>query len=114
MKQITKKDTYQHKNSEKCIATEFDFADKDIDLGTATIRGRYPEKGYCVNEQVKELIYVLAGESALISKTQKIKFKKGDAILIDKNEAYYWQAHCRVAMVCTPAWTPEQHKLLAD
>ena len=114
MKQITKSETYKYKNSDKCIADIFELGDKDIDFSTAIIRGRYPETGYCVNENVKELIFVLAGRGVLISKTQKIKFKKGDAILVDKNEPYYWQAHCRVAMVCTPAWTPEQHKLVND
>ena len=39
-------------------------------------------------------------------------FKKGDAILIDKKEKYYWDAHCTIIMPCTPAWYPEQHKLV--
>lgn len=31
-------------NSDKCKTLEYSFNDKDIDLGIATITGRYPEK----------------------------------------------------------------------
>lgn len=48
-------------NSDKCKTLEYSFKDKDIDLGIATITGRYPETGYCVNLKSKELIYVIEG-----------------------------------------------------
>ena len=37
------------KNSDKCKTLEYSFNDKEIDLGIATINGRYPDKGYGVN-----------------------------------------------------------------
>ena len=36
-------------NSDKCKTLKYSFNDKDIDLEIATITGRYPETGYCVN-----------------------------------------------------------------
>lgn len=114
MKQIKQSETYKYKNSDNCVADIFDLNDNDIDFSTSTIRGRYPESGYCVNEECKELIYCLSGKGTLFSKMQKVNFKKGDVILLDKKEPYYFKAHCRVAMICSPAWTPEQHKMLAD
>ena len=90
MKHLKVTDTYNHNNSENCIATEYDFKDKDIDLGTAVINGRYPENGYCVNEQCKELVFVLEGKGTLNFKNNKIEFQKNEAILIDKNEPYFW------------------------
>mgnify|MGYP003293451694 FL=1 len=41
-------------------------------------------------------------------------YKKGDIVLIDKGEAYYWDAYCTIAMPCAPAWYPEQHKLIEE
>ena len=100
------------KNSDLCIANEYNFKDKDIDLSTAEIKGRYPETGYCVNTKVKEMIYVLKGKGKISTEHQVISFKKGDAILINKNEKYFWDANCNVLMTCTPSWYPEQHLLI--
>lgn len=99
-------------NSEKCQVLEYGFKDIDINCATAIITGRYPDTGYCMNEECKELIYVIDGYGTLNKENEIIEFKKGDAILIDKKEKYYWDAHCTIIMPCTPAWYPEQHKLL--
>lgn len=100
-------------NSDKCKTLEYSFGDNDIDLGVAIITGRYPEEGYCTNIESKELIYVIDGEGELNFEDKVIYFSKDDAILIDKNEKYYWNtSYCKVSMTCTPAWKPEQHKLV--
>ena len=100
-------------NSDKCKTLEYSFNDKDIDLGLATITGRYPNSGYCVNEECKELIYVIDGSGELCFEDKKINFYQGDSILIDKNEKYYWNTnYCKVSMSCTPAWAEEQHKII--
>ena len=39
MKIVKLNQTYQHKNAENCVATEYDFADKAIDFSTARIVG---------------------------------------------------------------------------
>ena len=100
-------------NSDKCKTLEYSFNDKDIDLGIATITGRYPESGYCVNVISKELIYVLDGNGKLCFDNKFVEFEKGDSILINSNEKYYWDTkYCVVSMSCTPAWSEEQHKLV--
>ena len=60
--------------------------DKDIDLGIATISGRYPDEGYGVNLKSKELIYVIEGSGTLNFENEKIEFSEGDAISKIKNE----------------------------
>lgn len=70
--------------------------------------------GYCVNEKCKELIYCIEGKGTLNKRNETIDFQKGDVILIDKGEIYYWDADCELVMPCTPAWYPEQSKMLAD
>ena len=89
------------------------FDDRDIDVGVATITGRYPETDYCVNTVCKELVFVLEGTGSLCFQNEKVDFSKGDAILIEPNEKYYWDTEfCIVSMTCTPSWSPEQYKLM--
>lgn len=42
MKMIKLHDAKSGKNSDLCLIKEYSFGDKDIDLGVATITGRYP------------------------------------------------------------------------
>lgn len=113
MKIIRSNEAVEGSNSDKCATIEYSFGDKDLDLGIAIITGRYPESGFCVNLISKELIYVLEGDGELCFNDKTIKFKKGDAILIDNNEKYYWNtSYCKVSMSCSPAWNSLQHKLV--
>ncbi len=59
------------------------------------------------------MIYVLSGGGRELHFVNRVvEFKAGDAILIDKGEKYFWVAHCTVVMACSPAWRPEQHKIV--
>lgn len=99
-------------NNDKCKGYEYPLGDKDINISSAEITGRYPDKGYCANMECKEIIYVIEGTGTLFKKDERIDFAKGDVILIEKGEEYYWDAHCTILMPCTPAWYPEQHKMI--
>lgn len=113
MKKISLNKTELNKNSASCVVNEYDFKDKEIDFSVGKINGRYPDTGFCVNEKVKELVYCISGKGKLFKTDGScVEFKQSDAILIDKNEPYYWIAHCTVSMSCTPAWTKEQHRLI--
>lgn len=113
MQFIKKSNAVKGANSDKCKTLEYSFKDKDMDLGIATITGRYPENGFCVNTISKELIYVLDGNGKLYFENNCIEFEEGDSILINSNEKYYWDSeYCIVSMTCTPAWNEEQHKFV--
>ena len=112
MKVIKNTDALKGKNSDNCEVTEYSFGDKDIDIGIAKITGRYPKDGYyCVNTISKELIYVIEGSGKIYFEKSEVTFNKGDSILIDSNEKYYWESeYCLVSMSCTPAWDIKQYK----
>ncbi len=114
MKLVKLEQAQEFSNSDSCKGLEYPLNDIDINFSTAIISGRYPDKGYCVNEECKELIYVIEGKGTLNKKDKTIEFNKGDVILIDKGEVYYWDGKCTIAMPCTPAWYPEQHKLIEE
>lgn len=111
MQVIKKNNAEQGNNSDKCKTLEYSFNDKNIDLGIATITGRYPESGFCMNTVCKELIYVLEGKGKLYFEDDYIEFEEGDSILINSNEKYYWESsYCKVSMSCTPSWSKDQYK----
>lgn len=113
MKIIKCSDAIKGNNSDKCKTIEYSFGDEDIDLGIAIITGRYPENGFCVNLISKELIYVIDGSGKICLEDSFIKFSKGDSILINNNEKYYWESeYCKVSMACSPAWSEKQYKLV--
>ena len=115
MKIIKHEDAEQGTNLDNCKTIEYSFGDKDIDLGVAVITGRYPEKGYGVNLICKELIYVIEGSGEFYYDNKCIKFSKGDSILINNNEKYYWNSeYCKISMACTPAWNIDQHKIVEN
>ena len=115
MKYIKYEDAENGTNTDICKTLEYSFGDKDIDLGIATITGRYPEKGYCVNLISKELIYIIEGSGEICFENKSIQFSKGDSILINSNEKYYWNSeYCKVSMSCTPAWTIEQYRIIEN
>lgn len=115
MKVIRKEEAEVGKNSELCKTIEYSFGDKDIDLGIATITGRYPSVGYALNTISKELVYVLEGEGTLCFEDKKVDFSEVDAILIDINDKYYYDTkYAVVSMSCTPAWSVQQHKIVNE
>ncbi len=113
MKIIKYDNALKGNNSDKCKTLEYSFNDKEMDLGVATINGRYPDKGYGVNLVSKELIYVIEGKGKLNFENKIVEFSKGDSILIEPNEKYYFNTdYCVISLTCTPAWSHEQHKLI--
>jgi len=58
------------------------------------------------------ICYILEGKRTLTKKEESINFEKGDVILIEKEEIYYWNGNCKIIMICTPDWYKEQCKLL--
>lgn len=113
MKVIKFNETEAGQNKETCKTIEYCFGDKDIDLGVATITGRFPESGYAMNEISKELVYVIEGSCTIYIEKKKVNLGVGDAILINPHELYYWETeYCKVSMACTPSWSIEQHKIV--
>ena len=91
---------------------DYPMTDADINVAVIKINGRSPKVGYQTNAECKELLYIMTGSGILEvkGKEEKIKFKSGDVILLDKNECYAFEGEFEACVPCTPAWTSEQHK----
>lgn len=114
MEIVKYEDTIKKDNSENCQVIEYLMKDKDIDCARATIMGRYPDKGYSINEKCKELIHVISGSGIIAIEDQIISFKEKDTILINSGEKFYWNGNCEVIMSCSPTFSTDQYKVIDE
>lgn len=111
MRIIKKEDAELFNNSPVCDVVEYSFGDCDLDLGVSTIKGRYPDKGFSLNEKSKMIVYVVEGKGKLYLEDDMIYFEVGDTILINAGEKYYWDSdYCVLSIVSNPAWSALQYK----
>lgn len=102
----------EKKNSAACTVLEYPLDDKDIDVAVAILNGRYPEQGWAINELCKETGYVIQGTGKLVTENKSVDLAPGHAVLIDAQEKFYWEGNFTVVLSSTPAWHPEQHKVM--
>lgn len=99
-----------HKNSKDCTAYEYEFdGEEDINGAVIELTGRYPESGQALNDVSKERAYIIEGNGALYQGGQKYELSKGDMLLIQPGESYYFEGTLKMLISSSPAWYPEQH-----
>lgn len=116
MKYIAKSQAHKISNSQAVDVDEYLMEDPDINGAVATIKGRYPDTGFVVNEECKELLHVISGSGKLVTKDKSVELSPGDQALIAKGEPFRYEntANLVVLAACSPPWTPEQHKEVKD
>jgi len=110
MKIILKNQTKKFQNGKNCTAWEYPLGDKDINGAVIELSGRYPETGEVMNKVCKELAYVIKGEGRVVIENQEFNISKGDLVMIEPGEKYYWEGKMTMFVPCVPAWYPEQHQ----
>lgn len=96
--------------------TEFNFSDNGImNDAEITIMGRYPMKGYAVNDISHALMSVESGSATFAVKgnaTQHIE--AGDRLLIEPGEPYALQTDGTLVIryIASPAWKAEQSRVI--
>lgn len=112
--ELIKKESAEVYSGDGYSGLDYPSLDKDINVGVIQISGRSPKTGYQVNNECKELLYILSGSGILYLKesSQEVKFNQGDVIVIDKKEYYAFDGNFEAVCPCTPAWTSEQHKYI--
>jgi len=112
MKTIKKSESQEFKNGSNCAVYEYPMGDNAINGAVVKLSGRYPGKGSSVNSVCKMMAYIIDGGGAIFVDGKETKIEKGDLVLVEPNEKYYWQGSMELFMPCTPAWTPEQYKVI--
>jgi len=114
MKVIYKNQTKEIKKGDNFVVTEYPLKDRSINAAVIKVNGRYPNKGRIVNLKCKELIYIIKGYGELFVEGKKFELKRGDMVLIDLGERYYWHGRIKAFVSDTPAWYPEQFKIIEE
>ncbi len=109
MKLLKRSETITISNSPKCIVTEFPLNDSDANLAVAHITDRYPITGFVVNTESKEFVYVISGSGIVGLESGEVELSKGDSLVLDKNEKFFWKGNLEIMTICLPPWKPEQH-----
>jgi len=110
MKIVKKDQRKEFKNGDYCIAFEYPMEDKNINGAVIKLSGRYPDKGWAVNEICKEMGYIISGSGKLVVEDKEYELTAGDLVLINPGEKFYWQGDMEIFMPCAPAWSPNQYK----
>jgi mannose-6-phosphate isomerase-like protein (cupin superfamily) len=112
MKIIAQNNTEKYQVGKNCIALTYPLGTKDIDAAEGIITGRYPEMGNAVNEVCKEINYVVRGQGSITIENQVFNVGPGDVVCIFPGEKYFWDGNLTLYISCTPAWYPDQHKVV--
>lgn len=110
MKIVRQNQANRFENSPSCTAIEYSLDDKDMNMAIVELDGRYPNEGRAVNLKCKEIAYIIQGSGSITIEGNETELNQGDMLLIEPGEKYFWTGKMKMAMPCTPAWTPEQHK----
>ena len=111
MKIIRAEESHLMQNGKSCTATEYPTSSPNINIARITISGRFPETGVMWNTAVEEIVYVEGGSGKVVIDAIEVILKKGDVVSYQKNERVFWQGEMTLLIACTPAWTPDQHRV---
>ena len=106
--EITKKDQSLTFHNGSVTAHEYPSQNKNISGGYVEIKGRHPSEGYICNKSCTELVFIIEGSATLTTEKESNILSKGDQVIINPGERYYWDGDCVAFVPATPPWTPEQ------
>lgn len=110
MKHLKPKQAQRVQNSQHCWVYEYPLHEKDINGTFVELTGREPDAGRVVNTACKELAYVVSGSGKIFIENNELTLEKGDMVLIEPGEKFYWDGQMTLFLSCSPAWYPEQYK----
>jgi mannose-6-phosphate isomerase-like protein (cupin superfamily) len=108
MRIIRKTESVPFSNSESCQVLEYDFQDDEAGIAVAEIKGRYPERGFAVNDRCKEIAYVISGNGKIGLRGGEAALAAGDTVLISEGDEYFWEGNFSIALFSAPAWNAKQ------
>lgn len=108
---IKKENASEKKNSDQCTIWEYQFETNNLGLATGLIDGRYPKKGFAINEKCDEMIYVLSNKGIISCDNENFDVKEEDSVYVEKGKKFSIKGKSIfVAIITNPSWYPEQHK----
>jgi hypothetical protein len=102
-------------NSPFCKGIGYVAEGASMDIAKIELSGRYPERGWVVNEVSYEMAYVTGGSGIFMPKDgDTVEVGEGDVISIEAGNKYAWDGTMSLVVSCNPSFHPDQHKLLEE
>lgn len=114
MENVTADQVKIFQNSPGCTVREYETKNKDINIAVVTISGRYPTSGWAMNEKCTMMAFILKGKGSLFIEDRAVGLSENDGALILPGEKYAWEGEMTILLPATPAWYPEQYKVLSE
>ncbi|EKD67701.1 MAG: hypothetical protein ACD_48C00257G0005 [uncultured bacterium] len=111
MKLVKKSETTNFSSSTTNIY-EYPMDMRLMNGAIAEIKGRYPEKGFAMNEISDEIAYVVSGSGEIELPKEKHSIISGDTLYIQHHEQFAWNGNLSIFMVTSPKFNPKQHKII--
>jgi len=112
MKIIRKNQIARFEHGPSCTANEYPVDDKDINIAIIELNGRYPQKGWALNEISKELACIMEGSGSVVIDGNETQVSEGDLVMVYPGEKFFWQGKMKLFMPCVPAWNENQYKII--
>tara|TARA_Y100000310_G_C20652470_1_gene800192 strand:+ start:681 stop:1022 length:342 start_codon:yes stop_codon:yes gene_type:complete len=111
---LFKRSDADHKTySGACSVREYNLPSEDFSFATAVINGCFPENGRVSNTKCDEIYFVISGSAVIHSDKGDFEICEGDVYFFKKGEKYWVEgSNLSLALVNTPKWFPEQHKIV--
>ena len=113
MKKVAISDAQKFENAATCFGFEANFDDAPLNGALITVNGRYPEKGFVMNEVCSELAFVVRGNGKVCTASETIEFTLHDSVFLQPGEKFYWEGDFDIYTICSPAFYPEQHQVVS-
>ncbi len=114
MKKIERGDAEEFQNGETCLVSEYPLGEETLDASVAKISGRYPDEGWVLNRVSKEIAFVVSGQGKLVHENGEETLGKGDVVLLEPGEKFYWDGTMEIFISCAPAWKYAQYEHIID
>jgi len=88
--------------------------DEDFTVAQVTMDGKYPQKGYSINDISKETLFMLDGCFEVGIEKEKFILKKGDMLIIFPNKKYCIKGKGTAIDIITPAWEKNKNKIVVE
>lgn len=114
MEFVKLQDAIKKETSPSCVVMEYPMQNRGMSIGVAEMSGRYPDRGWALNQKCIEMGYVIRGSGKLVTETESVDLSEGDVVLIPRGQKYYWDGAMSVVLPTTPPWSPDQHAHIQD
>ncbi len=84
----------------------------DQSVAVIEMDGTYPQKGYSMNDQCTETIYMLEGSFRVEYDGAWYTLNPGDLLMLLPGKKYRTQGKGKACVFITPAWNSEQNHLM--